>query len=95
MSELTVTQKYQRSLSPTGKTPPDAPSWIDNIDNPYLHGALSPICQEVESDELEVVSGSIPLDLTGAYFRNGPNPEFEPKTRYHKMGIVAFLRTNR
>ncbi len=33
-------------------------------------------------DDLEAV-GELPLDLVGGYFRNGPNPVFQPKNRYH------------
>ena len=83
MSELSLTNKYYRSLSPSGLTPPDSPDWVKSIDNPYLHGAFTPICTEVEADDLEVVQGQIPTDLNGAYFRNGPNPVHEPRTRYH------------
>jgi carotenoid cleavage dioxygenase-like enzyme len=29
------------------------------------------------------VQGELPADLCGAYLRNGPNPVFQPKNRYH------------
>jgi len=60
----------------------DAPSWIYGLDNPYLHGPYAPTVHELSKDNLEVV-GEIPADLRGAYFRNGPNPVFQPKNRYH------------
>ena len=63
--------------------PPDRPSWVDGIDNPYLHGTYTPVTSEVTADDLEVVQGEIPADLYGAYLRNGPNPVFAPPGMYH------------
>jgi carotenoid cleavage dioxygenase len=60
----------------------DTQSWIYTLDNPYLHGVYAPISREVDTGDL-AVEGEIPSDLSGAYFRNGPNPEFQPKNRYH------------
>ena len=60
----------------------DAPSWIYDHDNPYLHGVYAPITDERSDTDLPV-QGELPVDLVGAYFRNGPNPVFEPKNRYH------------
>ena len=56
--------------------------WIYELDNPYLHGVYAPTTDEISVDELEVV-GNIPEDLFGAFYRNGPNPVFKPKTLYH------------
>ena len=60
----------------------DAPSWIYELDNPYLHGPYAPTIHELSRDGL-VVEGQLPADLEGAYFRNGPNPAYRPKNRYH------------
>ena len=60
----------------------DAPAWIYGLDNPYLHGVCAPTLNEMHAEDLEVV-GELPSDLVGAYFRNGPNPVFQPKNRYH------------
>src|SRR4029453_4786881 len=38
--------------------------------------------QEVTLDDLEVL-GEIPDHLNGVYVRNGPNPQFDPRGRYH------------
>ena len=54
----------------------------DHAQNPYLNSNYAPIAEEYDLEELEVL-GSIPKDISGAYFRNGPNPKFEPKGRYH------------
>lgn len=60
----------------------DAPQWIYGLDNPYLHGPYAPTVHEISKDGLDV-EGELPTDLVGAYFRNGPNPVFQPKNRYH------------
>jgi len=60
----------------------DAPQWIYTLDNPYLHGPYAPTVHELAQEGLEV-EGELPADLVGAYFRNGPNPVYQPKNRYH------------
>lgn len=51
--------------------------------NPYLHGALGPTKFENTVDELEVIEGKVPEDLSGVYVRNGSNARFESKGLYH------------
>lgn len=63
--------------------PADRPTWVDRVDNPYLHGPYAPVISEITAMDLEVTHGEIPADLYGAYMRNGPNPVFEPKGLYH------------
>jgi carotenoid cleavage dioxygenase len=60
----------------------DAPQWIYDLDNPYLHGVYAPTLDELSVDGLPV-EGELPPDLVGGYFRNGPNPVYQPKNRYH------------
>ncbi len=62
--------------------PPDRPSWVDRVDNPYLHGIHAPTVHETTAIELPV-EGDLPEDLCGAYVRNGPNPVFQPTNLYH------------
>lgn len=50
--------------------------------NPYLMGNYAPIDTEITAENLEVI-GEVPKDLNGMYVRNGPNPQFHPKGRYH------------
>ncbi|MEC8525787.1 MAG: carotenoid oxygenase family protein, partial [Pseudomonadota bacterium] len=81
-----------------GSTPQfeDAPAWIYNHDNPYLHGVYAPTNRELDQDKLEVI-GELPSDLRGTYYRNGANPVFEPKNRYHPFdgdGMVHALHIN-
>ncbi|TXS94229.1 dioxygenase [Parahaliea maris] len=60
----------------------DTQPWIYQFDNPYLHGVYAPTCNELNVSGL-YVEGELPADLEGAYFRNGPNPRFQPRNRYH------------
>lgn len=50
--------------------------------SPYLSNNFAPIASE-DDFELEVV-GEIPAELNGTLYRNGSNPQFEPRDRnYH------------
>ena len=82
MTELEISERYGKALSPTRVPPTDAPDWISGIDNPYLQGVFAPINAEHSDDDPEI-EGELPQDLTGAYFRNGPNNRYEPTNRYH------------
>ncbi len=49
--------------------------------NPYLSGNFAPLRSE---DDFELtITGEMPKGLNGAYYRNGPNPQFEPRGEYH------------
>jgi carotenoid cleavage dioxygenase len=50
--------------------------------NPFLQGNFAPHRSEGDHDRLKVI-GKIPHELRGTYYRNGPNPAFEPMGRYH------------
>ena len=63
--------------------PADRPTWVDGIDNPYLHGPYTPVISEITAVDLKASEGEIPADLYGAYVRNGPNPILEPRGAYH------------
>jgi carotenoid cleavage dioxygenase-like enzyme len=49
--------------------------------NPYLSGNYGPVRDEVDIDV--AVVGEMPKDLAGAFYRNGPNPQFDPADDYH------------
>ncbi len=53
-----------------------------NRDNPFLRGNFAPVREESTLADLKVI-GTLPDDLDGMYVRNGPNPQFPPKGRYH------------
>jgi len=49
--------------------------------DPYLSGNFAPVRSE-DDFELTIV-GQVPAGLSGAYYRNGPNPQFDPIGDYH------------
>jgi len=50
--------------------------------NPYLAGNFAPVREESVFDNL-LIEGEIPRGLHGALYRNGPNPQFEPRDPDH------------
>ncbi|NNL67840.1 MAG: carotenoid oxygenase family protein [Myxococcales bacterium] len=50
--------------------------------NPFLRDNYAPWPEEQDIPECKVV-GEIPDALEGTFYRNGPNPQFPPRTRYH------------
>ena len=50
--------------------------------NPFLQGNFAPWRMEGEAQDLEV-RGELPRELNGTFYRNGPNPAYEPLGRYH------------
>jgi carotenoid cleavage dioxygenase len=50
--------------------------------NPFLSGNFAPILSEDDFVDLPV-TGEIPRQLRGALYRNGPNPQFEPRDPAH------------
>ncbi|NIV17706.1 MAG: 9-cis-epoxycarotenoid dioxygenase [Woeseiaceae bacterium] len=50
--------------------------------NPYLLGPYAHVENEITAVDLEV-TGEIPRDFAGAYYRNGPNPLHEPTGMHH------------
>jgi carotenoid cleavage dioxygenase len=50
--------------------------------NPFLQGNFAPWRQEGWAPDLEVI-GELPRELAGTFYRNGPNPAYEPRGRYH------------
>jgi len=55
---------------------------VEAFENAYSMGPFAPVSQEITVDGLEV-KGELPKDLSGTFVRNGPNPKFTPKGRYH------------
>lgn len=54
--------------------------------------------EELPPTECEVIEGSLPSCLDGAYIRNGPNPQFLPRGPYHLFdgdGMLHSLRISR
>jgi carotenoid cleavage dioxygenase len=62
--------------------------------NPFLKGNFAPWRLEGDGADLDV-DGQIPRDLAGTYYRNGPNPAYEPLGRYHWFdgdGMIHSIR---
>jgi len=49
--------------------------------DPYLSGNFAPVRSE-DDFQLEI-TGQFPRELAGAFYRNGANPQFEPRGDYH------------
>ncbi|CAA7054912.1 unnamed protein product [Microthlaspi erraticum] len=60
--------------------PPSRPS----VDPKHvLSDNFAPVLDELPPTECEIIHGSLPPSLDGAYIRNGPNPQFLPRGPYH------------
>ena len=66
--------------------------WIYGLDNPYLHGVYAPTTLQLSESGLRV-EGTLPTDLLGTYFRNGPNPVHQPGNRYHPFDGDGMLHS--
>ena len=51
-------------------------------DDPFLRGYYAPLNAECDAPNLQI-TGEIPPQLNGSLYRNGPNPQFAPRGRYH------------
>merc|ERR1712194_437060 len=61
-------------------------SLANNKKTPHLSGIFAPTFEEHNSGmglELEVLSGKLPEDLDGIYFKIGPNLAVEPRKQHH------------
>jgi carotenoid cleavage dioxygenase-like enzyme len=61
----------------------------------YLTGALAPVDDEIEAFDLQI-EGALPTELTGRYFRNGPNPlpGEDPGHWFTGHGMLHGIRLN-
>jgi len=57
-------------------------SIIEPNGHPYLNGAWTPVTDEYDAVDMEVI-GEIPTDISGVYVRNTENPLHEPIGLYH------------
>ncbi len=51
--------------------------------HPYLNGAWTPLHEEVNATDLELIEGKIPSDIDGIYLRNTENQIHQPLGRFH------------
>ena len=76
----------------------NAPTKEFGRSNPYLAGNFAPLREENDFADLKI-AGAMPSELSGTYYRNGPNPQFEPRdANYHWFAgdgmIHAFTVSN-
>jgi carotenoid cleavage dioxygenase-like enzyme len=64
------------------RLPPVVSSLLPS-NHPYLNGAWTPLLEEVDATDLEVIEGVIPADIDGVYLRNTENQVHQPLGRYH------------
>ena len=55
---------------------------LSENDHPYMTGAWTPLHEEVDATDLEVI-GKIPEEIEGVFLRNTENPVHDPIGRYH------------
>lgn len=74
--------------------PNEPPRERVDVGNPYLQEYYAPITEEVFIENLPI-TGALPPEISGAYFRNGPNPQhphhhhhwFDGDGMIHRIGI--------
>jgi len=66
-------------------------STLQPNDHPYLNGPFTPLTEEVNAAELEVIAGAIPKDLDGVYLRNTQNPVHQPIGRFHPFDADGMI----
>jgi carotenoid cleavage dioxygenase len=83
--DRTILEKHQVSRRVALATLSLSPAvlWAaDDAVSPFLKGIYAPVAGEIADDKLQV-EGKLPDHLHGSYLRNGPNPRFAPKGKYH------------
>lgn len=67
---------------------------LEPNDHPYRNGAWTPVIEEVDRDDLEII-GAIPADIDGLYVRNTENPVHGSIGRYHPFDGDGMIHTIR
>ncbi len=70
---------------------PPVKTTLQPSNHPYLSGPWTPVHEEVDVDELEVIEGEIPADIGGIYLRNTENPVHQPLGRHHPFDGDAMV----
>lgn len=60
-----------------------------------LTSNFAPVTYELPPTECQVIQGSLPPCLDGAYIRNGPNPQYLPRGPYHLFDGDGMLHSIR
>jgi len=61
--------------------------------HPYLNGAWTPLIEELNATDLDVLEGTIPTDIDRIYVRNTENQIHQPFGRYHPFDGDGMLHT--
>ncbi|MSZ29040.1 MAG: carotenoid oxygenase, partial [Actinobacteria bacterium] len=68
-----------------------------SVEHPFIHGEFAPVSTEETRSDLSV-EGALPIELSGRYLRNGPNPiGAVDEQRHHWFlghGMVHGIRLN-
>ena len=70
---------------------PPIVSSLEPSNHPYLTGAWTPLMEEVDAPELDVIEGTIPTDIDGIYLRNTENQVHQPLGRFHPFDGDAMI----
>ncbi|MDA9918584.1 carotenoid oxygenase family protein [Erythrobacter sp.] len=70
---------------------PPVKTTLEPSNHPYLSGPWTPVHEEVDVAELEVIEGEIPDDIDGIYLRNTENPVHQPLGRHHPFDGDAMV----
>ncbi|MEG3124057.1 carotenoid oxygenase family protein [Sphingomonas sp. GB1N7] len=64
---------------------------LEPSNHPYLNGAWTPLHEEVDAEDLDVIEGVIPSDIDGVYLRNTENQVHQPLGRHHPFDGDAMI----
>jgi carotenoid cleavage dioxygenase len=70
---------------------PPIVSSLKPSNHPYLNGAWTPLREEVNASDLDVIEGKIPDDIDGVYLRNTENQIHQPLGRFHPFDGDAMI----
>jgi len=70
---------------------PPVKTSLEHSNHPYLSGAWTPVHEEVDVPELDMIEGKIPADIDGIYLRNTENPVHQPLGRHHPFDGDAMI----
>ncbi len=70
---------------------PPVKTTLQPSNHPYLSGPWTPVHEEVDVAELEIIEGEIPADIDGIYLRNTENPVHQPLGRHHPFDGDAMV----
>lgn len=74
---------------------PPVKATLGPSNHPYLSGPWTPLHEEIDAFDLEVIEGRIPDDIDGVYLRNTENQVHTPLGRFHPFdgdGMIHQIR---